>query len=52
MTFLGLWVDEDGNLLDYNNKEVIEHKFMDKTLRNVLHYNDVCFQEDYRSWDK
>uniref|UniRef100_A0A1X7THY6 Death domain-containing protein n=1 Tax=Amphimedon queenslandica TaxID=400682 RepID=A0A1X7THY6_AMPQE len=51
MTFLGLWVDEDGNLLDYNNGKVIEHNFMDKRLRNVLHHNNVCFQEDYKSWD-
>lgn len=52
MTFLGLWVDEDGNLLDYNKKQVIEHNFMDKRLRTVLHQNQVSFQEDYKSWDK
>lgn len=52
MTFLGLWVDEDGNLLDYYNEKVIEHNFMDKQLRTVLQHNNVCFQEDYKSWDK
>ena len=52
MTFLGLWVDEDGNLLDYNKKQVIEHNFMDRRLRTVLHQNQVSFQEDYKSWDK
>ena len=52
MTFLGLWVDEVGNLLDYNKKQVIKHNFMDKGLRTVLNENKVCFQEDYESWDK
>ena len=52
MTFLGLWVDEVGNLLDYNKKQVIKHNFMDKGLRTVLNENQVCFQEDYESWDK
>ena len=52
MTFLGFWVDEDGNLLDYNRKQVIEQNFMDKRLRTALYQNGVSFQEDYKSWDK
>ena len=52
MTFFGLWVDKDGNLLDYNKKQVIEHNFMDKRLRRELYHNSVNFQEDYMNWNK
>ena len=52
MTFLGLWVNKDGSLVDYNTKNVIEHNFIDKRLRMMLHRNDVCFEENYNNWDK
>ena len=52
MTFFGLWVDKDGNLLDYNKKQVIERNFMDKGLRRELYHNSVNFQEDYMNWNK
>ena len=52
MTFLGLWVDEDGNLLDYSKKQVIKPSFMKKDLRKALHGNKICFQENYESWNK
>ena len=52
MTFMGLWVDEDGNLIDYKNDKVLEKNFINKRLKENLERNFVSFKENYKSWKK
>ena len=52
MTFMGLWVDKAGNLIDFKNKTIIQSNFMDQQLRQALEINLVSFQENYSSWTK
>ena len=52
MTFMGLWVDKAGNLIDFKNKTIIQSNFMDKKLRQALEINLVSFRENYSSWTK
>lgn len=52
MTFMGLWIDEDGNLVDFKNETVIEKKFITKDLRERMKANAVQFKEEYEKWEK
>ena len=52
MTFMGLWVDKAGNLIDFRTKEIIAKNFLDKRLRRKLQKNLISFDEDYFSWKK
>ena len=52
MTFMGLLVDEDGNLIDYKNDKVLEKNFINKRLKENLEQNFVSFKENYKSWKK
>ena len=52
MTFMGLWVDKAGNLIDFRTKEIIAKNFLDKRLRKKLEKNLISFEEDYFSWKK
>ena len=52
MTFMGLWVDEDGNLIDYKSDQVLERNFINKRLKENLERNFVSFKENYNSWKK
>ena len=52
MTFMGLWVDKDGNLIDANSKMVIQKQFMTKNLRELMELNDVTLMEEYNKWEK
>ena len=52
MTFMGLWVDEDGNLIDYKSDQVLERNFINKRLKQDLEQNFVSFKENFKSWKK
>ena len=49
MTFMGLWIDKEGNLIHYRNgqKETAENNYMNQNLRNILAENGVQFMEEY-----
>ena len=49
MTFMGLWIDEQGNLIHYLNgqKEIAQTHYMDRNLRSILARNGVQFMEEY-----
>ena len=52
MTFMGLWVDKSGNLIDFRTSKVVEKNFLDRRLRKNLEKNFINFSEDYYSWKK
>ena len=52
MTFMGLWVDKDGNLIDANSKIAIQKQFMTKNLRQLMNVNKVELMEEYNKWKK
>ena len=52
MTFMGLQIDEDGNLKDINNKKEIEKQFMTKNLRKLMESNNLALMEEYNNWIK
>ena len=52
MTFMGLWVDKDGNLIDANCKTMIQKQFMTKNLRQLMNVNKVELMEEYNKWKK
>ena len=49
---MGLIVDDSGNLKDFRTKQVIQEKYLDTNLLNILKRNGVSFQENYNEWDK
>ena len=58
MTFMGLWIDEQGSLINITDgsppeeKIIIEKNYMDKQLRQILAFNGVEFMEKYSEWTK
>ena len=48
---MGLWVDENGSLINIKDKSVMKEKFMPKALRARLKQNSINFEEDYDSWN-
>ena len=51
LTFLGLWVDKNGSLINIKNGNVVKKNFIPTALREILRNNTVNFEEDYDSWD-
>ena len=48
MTFMGLWIDEQGNLIHYlNGQKEQAQAYMDRNLRSILARNGVQFMEEY-----
>ncbi len=54
MTFMGLWIDQQCNLIHICNEEnkVVESNYMNKQLREALDRNGVKFMEEYNKLGK
>ena len=49
---MGLWIDEQGSLINITDGSIIEKNYMDKQLRQTLALNGVGFMEEYSEWTK
>ena len=52
ITFVGVRVTGNRDLIDFKNKAVIEHSVMKKSLYDTLNTNGVKFDEDYQKMSK